>query len=244
MKHIHTAVVFDQGDVSKGEGWKESFETYTRVIAEMENPAKSGKFQIRAKSKKLNAQGKPTTQWNRNGVNPIKAQFLERMAAAGWKEERPLSLLSYFEKTRKLAPIITHPHGVNLSEALHSSVGDFDFWYQTPSGCRSVIEWETGNISSSHRSINKLCLALMAGLIDCGVLVVPSDKLYPHLTDRIGNWKELSPYLAFWQTFGQVVTKGLLAITVVEHDELVTDDSIPYLTASNDGRSAEGAAKL
>lgn len=243
MKLIHNAVVFDHGDLAKSTGWAETYKIYSRVIAEMENPPGKGKFQIRAKTKALNAQGKPTSQWNRNGVPPIKTQFLERMAAAEWRKEKALSLIEYFEKTRKLDPIFTYPDRVNLSADLHSSVGDFDFWYQTKSGFRSVIEWETGNISSSHRSLNKMCLALVAGLIDCGVLIVPSDKMYPHLTDRIGNWRELSPYLAFWQTISQLVKSGLLIIAVVEHDELISDASIPYIAQGKDGRSAQGAEK-
>ena len=91
--------------------------------------------------------------------------------------------------------------------------------------------------------MNKLCLALMASQIEIGVLIVPSRALYPHLTDRIGNWMELSPYLYFWKRAGEFVKRGLLAVTVVEHDELTDDSSIPYIGQGKDGRSAEGKAK-
>ncbi len=66
-------------------------------------------------------------------------------------------------------------------------------------GMQIAIEWETGNISSSHRSMNKLALALGAGIIQVGVLIVPSRSLYEHLTDRIGNIGELSGYLSMWE---------------------------------------------
>jgi hypothetical protein len=92
--------------------------------------------------------------------------------------------------------------------------------------------------------MNKLCLVMMAGLIDIGVVILPSRRLYPHLTDRIGNWQELSPYLALWHRTGQSVKRGLLAVTVVEHDELTDNPSVPFISQGIDGRSAEAAAKL
>jgi hypothetical protein len=67
--------------------------------------------------------------------------------------------------------------------------------------------------------------------------------MYPHLTDRIGNWLELSPYLHFWKKAGQFVKRGLLAITVVEHDELTDDPAVPYFATGGDGNSARGLAK-
>ncbi len=38
--------------------------------------------------------------------------------------------------------------------------------------------------------------------------------------------------------------RALLAVTVVEHDELTDDPAIPFIKQGSDGRSAEGAAKL
>ncbi|HEX9045785.1 MAG TPA: restriction endonuclease, partial [Verrucomicrobiae bacterium] len=85
---------------------------------------------------------------------------------------------------------------------------------------------------------------MLAGLIDIGVVILPSRLLYAHLTDRIGNWMELSPYLPLWHRVGQGMKRGLLAVTIVEHDELSDDPSIPFITQGIDGRSAEGAGKL
>lgn len=118
-----------------------------------------------------------------------------------------------------------------------------DCYFKINDSWRAVIEWETGNISSSHRSMNKLCLALMAQQTEVAVLIVPSREMYPHLTDRVGNWMELSPYLHFWKKVGGYVKSGLLAITVVEHDKLTDDPAVPYIGQGTDGRSAEGAAK-
>jgi hypothetical protein len=59
----------------------------------------------------------------------------------------------------------------------------------------------------------------------------------------IGNIGELSGYLAMWESLKSGVTRGLLAITLVEHDELTTDANFPYLPTGNDGRAREGRAK-
>jgi hypothetical protein len=139
--------------------------------------------------------------------------------------------------------VFTH-EDENWAETFREKVGDFDFYTEMEGAVRCAVEWETGNISSSHRSMNKLCLVMMAELIDIGVLIVPSRALYPHLTDRIGNWMELSPYLPLWHQLGSQLKRGLLAITVVEHDELTDDKTIPYIPQGSDGRSAEGAARL
>jgi len=73
---------------------------------------------------------------------------------------------------------------------------------------------KTGNISSSHRSLNKMSMALQADLLDAAVLVVPSINLYGHLTDRIGNIKELPPYFYTWNLSCASIKKGLLAIRI------------------------------
>jgi Restriction endonuclease BamHI len=246
VKLVQTVIVFDRGGLVRGEGWAETYRTYSDIIRKMVNPPGGDRFTIRAKTRKLDSRGHNTSQWNRNGVLPIKKQFFHCMANAKWKTEQSLSLNAYLKSNRVILPLIIYPDLTPLTEELPSSVGDFDFAYETDSGFRTVIEWETGNISSSHRSLNKMCLALMGDLSDAGVLIVPSRTLYPHLTDRIGNWKELCPYLAFWQAAGNnpMMRKGLLAITIVEHDEIVRDKSISYIKQGIDGRSSEGRAKV
>lgn len=235
MKLNHTVIVFDQGNVADSVGWREGYKGYSSVIATMVNPVDSVNFKIKKKRR-------TGSQWERNGVTPIKAQFLERMKTAGWKFESPFSLDKHIASVAERSPWLTYPEMTPLREALHSGVGNLDFWI-TSRKERIAIEWETGNISSSHRSLNKLCLALFAGLVDACVLIVPSRAFYDNLTDRVGNWKELGPYLAFWRQVGELgLKRGLLAITVVEHDQI--DDTIGYITSGNDGRSAQGKGKL
>jgi hypothetical protein len=148
------------------------------------------------------------------------------------------------EHLKEAPTLLLYPAISPYQEPITSSFGDFDFVTTTPGGIHVAIEWETGNISSSHRSLNKLAIALATGKIQAGVLILPSRDLYEHLTDRIGNISELSPYLAMWHDLACTVERGLLAVTVVEHDALTDDDSVPYLASGKDGRSNEGQKKL
>jgi hypothetical protein len=50
-----------------------------------------------------------------------------------------------------------------------------------------AFEWETGNVASCHRSINKICLGFHIGAIAGGILALSSNSLYPYLTDRVGT---------------------------------------------------------
>jgi hypothetical protein len=96
-----------------------------------------------------------------------------------------------------------------------------------------ALEWETGNISSSHRAVNKLVLGLLRGVFLGAALVLPSRKLYPYLTDRIGNYEELEPYFDVWRAVR--IEAGFLAIFVIEHDNL--DNNVPKLSKGTDGRA-------
>ena len=96
-----------------------------------------------------------------------------------------------------------------------------------------ALEWETGNISSSHRAVNKMVLGLLRGVFLGSALVLPSRNLYPYLTDRIGNYEELEPYFDVWRAVE--VKEGFLAVFVVEHDGV--DSSVPRITKGTDGRA-------
>ena len=96
-----------------------------------------------------------------------------------------------------------------------------------------ALEWETGNISSSHRAVNKMVLGLLRGVFLGSALVLPSRNLYPYLTDRIGNYEELEPYFDVWRAVE--IQEGFLAIFIVEHDAV--DSSVPRITKGTDGRA-------
>jgi hypothetical protein len=149
--------------------------------------------------------GKKTGQGN--GVLLIKEPCIKKLKEFGWETE--------------YLPMIKG--GV-------LGTGDLDALYKSETGYIG-FEWETGNISSSHRAINKLLLALQKGGIKGGILVVPGEKLRPYLTDRIGNIRELRPYFPLWSTIQ--IEEGVLRIIVVEQD--ATSTSVPRIPKGTDG---------
>lgn len=143
-----------------------------------------------------------------NGVKPIKNSAIETMRNNGWIEDHAWPILK------------------------GARPGNIDAVYESAQGL-VAFEWETGNISSSHRSINKLCLGLMQNIIVGGILVVPSRELYPYLTDRIGNIAELEPYFPLWSSVE--CENGVLQIIVIEHDEI--SYGVPRIPKGTDGRA-------
>jgi hypothetical protein len=143
-----------------------------------------------------------------NGVKPVKNEFVKELKRLKWTIEGPAKNL------------------------LDQHLGDFDAVIDGPEGF-IVAEWETGNISSSHRSMNKLTMLVTDGLIAAGVLVVPSRNLYLYLTDRIGNYRELEPYLKLWKSVP--CKTGVLEIVVIEQDAESND--VRLIPKGTDGRS-------
>lgn len=144
-----------------------------------------------------------------NGVLPIKAKFQEFLEHKGWMLEEALDIGVTRYRPGPLDAVLT--------------IGDTHL----------AAEWETGNISSSHRALNKLALGLIRGIITGAFLVLSSRQLYPYLTDRIGNYEELSPY---FDVYRQIRCDcGTLAVVVVEHDS--TDWGVPRIPKGLDGMS-------
>ena len=143
-----------------------------------------------------------------NGVTPIKIGLMEELKKQGWKLEEPLDL-AVFKKPGKLDAVLYTDYGP------------------------VALEWETGNISSSHRALNKMALGLLKDVLACGILVVPSRGLYKYLTDRIGNMEELEPYLDLWRSIP--CDQGVLEIVTIEHD--VTSTDVPRIPKGTSGRA-------
>lgn len=235
MKWLRTLVLFDQGGVISSPDWESLHQSYVRSIEDIDNPVGSGRLCLRRKVRL------PNGQWTRNGVGYLKLRFLEHIRdVEGWKPEGIVELA----RDRDQPAIKLYPSLESYREPITSDFGGFDLITQGSNGTNIAIEWETGNISSSHRSMNKLAIALGSGIIQVGVLILPSRNLYEHLTDRIGNIGELSGYLSMWESLKANVERGLLAITVVEHDELTDDETFPFLRVGMDGRAAQGREKL
>ena len=148
-----------------------------------------------------------------NGVNPIKNNFISHLESCGWLSEQRIKLVE----------------GVRP--------GPIDVIKETKSG-RIAVEWETGNISSSHRALNKLAVGLMQDQIVCGILVLPVKNLAQYLTDRIGNLEELYPYFPLYSSLR--ISDGFIQVISIEHDE--TSSKVDFIPKGKDGNSKKNKA--
>jgi hypothetical protein len=144
-----------------------------------------------------------------SGVKPIKAAFMDTLKNYGWDLETKVDI------------------------ATVKTPGPLDATYKVGKKLFAV-EWETGNISSSHRAVNKMALGILKGLLIGGILILPTRDLYQYLTDRVGNLPELEPYFPLWRALQ--VKEGLLGVIAVEHDSASTD--VPRIPKGTNGRHA------
>jgi restriction endonuclease BamHI len=150
-----------------------------------------------------------------NGVKVIKAGFIEYLRGQGWELERRFA---------------ADPEDVGAVQP-----GAFDAWLSLDRDGLPpfVAEWETGNISSTHRAVNKIALGLVQERLSGGVVVLPTRNLYQYLTDRIGNFREIEPYFPVWRVLP--VKEGFLAVISVEHDR--ESEDVPRFVKGTDGRA-------
>ena len=137
-----------------------------------------------------------------NGVVPIKKAFIDTLKLRDWKTER-----------------VAVPKVGKVDAILETSIGIF------------AVEWETGNISSSHRSLNRLSLGLYQQTLIGGIVVIPSRKLYRNVTDRTGNLQEIFPYFTLYQLLP--LQRGMLVVIEIEHDR--EDPTVPLIKKGTDG---------
>ncbi|WP_197461822.1 hypothetical protein [Thermoactinomyces sp. AS95] len=143
-----------------------------------------------------------------NGVKPIKHAFIEKLNQLGWEDEKIVSKKSI--KNRK------------IDSSLELSDGKY-----------FGVEWETGNIASSHRAINRLKLGMLEGDLAGGFLVLPSRQMYYYLTERVGNSQELEKYFPVMSDTSKIT--GFLGVIEIEHDGVRAD--IPPIKKGTDGRA-------
>jgi hypothetical protein len=142
-----------------------------------------------------------------NGVKPIKIPCMRYLQSCGWQVEGFPSIGSDVLGTGDL-------------DALKRMGDEY-----------VIFEWETGNISSSHRAINKILHAMLSTPIAGSFMVVPSDSLKMYLTDRIGNIGELRPYLSLFRGYPNI--RGAFRLIVVEHDAISLE--VPKIPKGRDG---------
>lgn len=144
-----------------------------------------------------------------NGVKPIKQNCMKALGKNGWVLEKRMA----------------------VAEGMRP--GPIDAVKKLKDGRFFALEWETGNISSSHRALNKMAIGILQGELMGGVLVLPSRPLYEYLTDRVGNFPEMAPYFPLWQAIG--IKEGYLAVIQIEHDRESQD--VPKIPKGTDGRA-------
>ena len=143
-----------------------------------------------------------------NGVKPIKEAFMKHLADMGWDLE-----------TRVDIATVRNP-------------GPLDATYKLKKGL-FCVEWETGNISSTHRALNKMALGILKKTLIGGLLILPTRNMYKYLTDRIGNYTEIEPYFDLWRSLK--INEGFLAVIAIEHDKVSKE--VPRIPKGTDGRS-------
>ena len=143
-----------------------------------------------------------------NGVKPIKSIFMAKLEAMGWSLETSFDIATL----RRPGPI----------DASIPCRGKF-----------FCVEWETGNISSSHRALNKMALGLLHEKLIGGILILPTRNMYQYLTDRVGSYSEIQPYFPMWKSLP--VKEGYLAVIAVEQD--FVSKNVPRFPKGTDGRA-------
>lgn len=145
-----------------------------------------------------------------SGVKPIKDACMNKLQSLGWQLETPVDIAT-----------VVRPGPMDAT----CPVGDRLF----------CVEWETGNVSSSHRAINKMALGILKRILIGGALIVPTREMYNYLTDRVGNFRELSPYFPLWGALH--VDEGLLVVIAIEHDAVSKD--VKRIEKGTDGRALQ-----
>lgn len=213
MKIVETVVLLSRGDFASSPEWTAIRNTIHAAIAQAEWPVGAGSFIIHPESGKKSGQG--------NGVVPIKAKPMKVLQEDGWTLEYPWE-------------VATKTGSTGGGRAKGTRPGDIDAAKMFDDGL-VVVEWETGNVSSSHRAINKMALGLVAKKCVAGVLVIPNMNLARYLTDRIGNIEEIRPYIPLWENLS--VEEGVLELVVIEQDGVSLDS--PRIPKGRDGRAQE-----
>lgn len=155
MKWLRTLILFDKGDVISSTDWKDLHESYVRSIQSIDFPEGSGTLTLRKKMRDEEGSTK------RNGVGYLRTRFLRHLKTVeGWEAEGSVDL----SRDREQPAIRLYPSMEDYREPITSDFGGFDFVKAKGNGAQIAVEWETGNISSSHRSMNKLALALVSGI--------------------------------------------------------------------------------
>lgn len=213
MKIVQVETLIKAGPFAKSNEWRAIREYLHAEIKAMDHPVGSGKFTLYPESGKKRGKG--------NGVKPIKYTLINRLVEEhGWMSEADKD---HRQEQRAICKRIFPDQ---------KTPGLFDAMLCTKQG-NIALEWETGNVSSSHRALNKMGLGLTKGVLIAAVLVVPSRVMYQYLTDRTGNFTEIAPYFDMWRAMACV--NGVFEVVAIEHDDTSMD--VRKIPKGTDGRA-------
>lgn len=147
---------------------------------------------------------------NCNGVVPIKEKCYEILEEQfHWFREKPLA---YFQNdAQKGGPI-------DVYKEFETGIEVF----------KVGLEFETGNISSAHRSLNKLRIGIKKHELDLAILMMPVKRMSFYLTDRVSNYEELEPYFLLLDD---------IPFIVLGFDAEKYSPNVPVLPKGKDGMS-------
>ena len=118
------------------------------------------------------------TSKNCNGVVPVKERCYTILEETyDWFREKPLDY--FHHNVKKGGPIDVYKEFFDRERSIAAG-----------------LEFETGNIASAHRSMNKLLIGLDKGEISIAFLMMPIHRMSYFLTDRVSNYEELEPYFS------------------------------------------------
>lgn len=226
MRIDQTYTLIEEGDLSSTAVWQQARQDVLDAVEDVVWPPGNDEFVVYPEE-------------NVNGVNPITEQFENNLdALPDWEETGGKHLKTLLdqrgmleETLEKISPYFDDPESF-VSSPWFDGLKDVELDGEPG---LIVAEWETGNISSSHRSVNRIMVGLVAGMIHGGFIVLPNRSLYHYLTDRIGNYRELRPYFVIWESLAHEVENGVIEVVVVEHEG--ESESVPPIGKGTDGMS-------
>lgn len=211
MRIVKSADIVRAGKFPRTAFWRRAVADVEAAIAAADWPFGTGTFSLNPEPG-VDKRGRPDK--HPNGVVPIKVPMIRKLASRGWL-------------TETLPPLRVGSEGRDLL-----TTGDLDALRHVRSNYVG-FEWETGNVSSSHRAINKLLDGITRGTLQGGILVLPVRETQRYLTDRIGNFEEIAPYFEFWGRYP--VPDGALRVYGVGYDAL--DPTVEHIPKGSDGRA-------
>lgn len=206
MKIVRCEYLIRTGKFPSSTQWARVERNIRQAIRAVDWPPGTGQFKIFPQSGKKRRQG--------NGVVPLRRSFQKHLKKLGWSLETRLSI----------APR-EQPGPLDATIEMRSAKLRRTF----------AVEWETGNVSSSHRALNKMAFGIQRGILIGGALILPTRNLAQYLTDRVGNIEEIEPYFDYWKSIR--CKNGILAVFAVEHD--ATSKRVRRIPKGTDGRALQ-----